>query len=305
MPRTAPSIWNWSRRERREFLQGLLFISPWLVGVLVFLAIPLGAAIYFSFTEYDILRPPRWIGLLNYQRLGTDPFFAKAISNTLYYVIVGVPLFVVTAFALALLLNSRIRFRSLFRTLFYIPAIVPTVAAAMVWLWILNVQHGLINSFVIGMGLPAIPFLSSQDLVKPTLVLIGCWASGQSMLIFLAALQDVPRSLIDAAVVDGANSLQRFWHITIPMCTPALLFVLLTGMIGAFQYFAFAWVLTRGGPNRASEFYAVYLYRTGFQDLRMGYAATLGWVLFLIVIVATIILYRSSARWVYYGGGGE
>jgi ABC-type sugar transport system permease subunit len=302
MQRSAPFPWQWSKREQRDFYRGLLFISPWLAGLLIFLAFPLLSSIYFSLTEYDILRPPKFIGLANYQRLFEDRFFSKAISNTLFYVIFGVPLFVATAFLLASLLNTNIKFRSVFRTIFYVPAIVPTVAAAMVWLWIFNIQYGLINTFITSLGLPSIPFLSSQEMVKPSLILIGCWASGTSMLIFLAALQDVPRSLIDAAVVDGANGWQRFWHITIPMCTPAILFVMLTGMIGAFQYFAFAWVLTRGGPNRASEFYSVYLYKMGFQDLRMGYAATLGWVLFLIVVLVTVIFYRSSARWVYYGG---
>jgi multiple sugar transport system permease protein len=283
---------------------GILFISPWLIGFLTFLAYPILASFYYSFTDYDILSTSsRFVGLANYERLlFKDEYIGKVTYNTLYYVVFGVPAGLVTAFLLAVLLNSKLRFRSLFRTLFYIPSVVPTVASAMVWLWIFNMQYGVINSFLASIGLQAIPFLSSQQLVKPSLIIINCWASGSAMVIFLAALQDVPRSLYDAAIVDGANKLEQFWHVTVPMCTPAILFSLLTGMIGAFQYFTFAWILTQGGPNRASEFYAVHLYRQAFIFLRMGYASAMAWALFAMVVIVTVILYRSSARWVYYGG---
>lgn len=296
--------WQWTVRERRDFARGLIFILPWLIGFVLFLAYPIAASFYYSFTDYDVLsRSARLVGLDNYRRLlFGDEYIGKVLYNTIYYVIFGVPAGLVTAFLLAVLLNTDLRMRSLFRTLFYVPAVVPAVATTMVWLWIFNVQYGVINAFLASLGLRAIPFLSSQELVKPSLILIHCWASGATMVIFLAALQDVPRSLYDAATVDGANAWHRFWHVTIPMCTPAILFSLLTGMIGAFQYFTFAWILTNGGPNRASEFYAMHLYRQAFVYLRMGYASAMAWALFLIVVVVTIILYRSSARWVYYGG---
>jgi multiple sugar transport system permease protein len=300
---TVVAPWRWTLRERREFLRGIIFISPWLVGLLAFLAYPIVASLYYSFTDYDIPRSARFVGLENYQRLAFgDEYIGKVLYNTIYYTLYGVPLGLVTAFLLAMLLNANLKFRSLFRTLFYVPAVVPAVASAMVWLWIFNAQYGVINSFLAGLGLQAIPFLSSQTLVKPSLIIIHCWASGISMVIFLAALQDVPRALYDAAIVDGANSWQRFWNVTIPMCTPAILFNLLTGMIGAFQYFTFAWILTQGGPNRASEFFALYLYRQAFVFLRMGYASALAWFLFAIVVIVTVVLFRSSARWVYYGG---
>ena len=298
--------WQWTMRERRDFARGLIFILPWLVGFLLFLAYPIAASLYYSFTDYDVLsRSAHLVGLDNYRRLlFGDEYIGKVLYNTIYYVIFGVPAGLVTAFLLAVLLNADLRMRSLFRTLFYVPAVVPAVATTMVWLWIFNVQYGVINAFLASLGFRAIPFLSSQELVKPSLILIHCWASGATMVIFLAALQDVPRSLYDAATVDGANAWHRFWHVTVSMCTSVILFSLLTGMIGAFQYFTFAWILTNGGPNRASEFYAMHLYRQAFIYLRMGYASAMAWALFLIVVVVTIILYRSSARWVYYGGEG-
>ena len=295
--------WQFSHQEKRDFLKGLGFISPWLLGFVLFMAYPIGASLYFSFTDYDILTAPKFVGLDNYRAmLFEDEYLPKVLYNSVYYVILGVPAGLVTAFLLANLLNTNLRFRSLLRTVCYIPTVVPTVASAMVWLWIFNSQYGVINSFLASLGIRAIPFLSSQALVKPSLILIHCWAAGGTMIIFLAALQDVPRSLYEAAGVDGANGPQRFLNITIPMCTPAILFNLLTGMIGAFQYFTFAWILTQGGPNRASEFYALYLYRQAFVYLKMGYGSAMAWVLFVIVVVATILLFRSSARWVYYAG---
>ncbi|NLF03222.1 MAG: sugar ABC transporter permease [Anaerolineales bacterium] len=304
LARTDLRPWRWTTQERRSFLVGMLFISPWLIGFLAFLAYPIAASLYYSFTDYDILsRTANFVGLENYERLlFKDEYIGKVTYNTLYYVVYAVPAGMVTAFLLAVLLNSKLRARSVFRTLFYIPSVVPAVASAMVWLWIFNMQYGVINSFLASIGLQGIPFLSSQTLVKPSLIIIHCWSSGSAMVIFLAALQDVPRSLYDAATVDGAGKLQQFWHVTVPMCTPAILFSLLTGMIGAFQYFTFAWILTQGGPNRASEFYAVHLYRQAFVFLRMGYASAMAWALFAMVVIVTVILYRSSARWVYYGG---
>jgi multiple sugar transport system permease protein len=293
---------RWTLRERQDFIKGLAYISPWLIGFLAFVAYPVAAALYYSLSFYDLLRPPQFIGLTNYREILEDEFIPKVLYNTLYYVAFGVPSGVVTAFLLAALLNTRLIGRPFFRTLFFIPSIVPVVSSAMVWLWVFNTQYGVINMFLDSWGLPAIPFLSSPELAKPSLILIHCWSSGGAMIIFLAALQDVPKHLYDAATVDGAGAWHRFWHITIPMCTPAILFNLLTGIIGAFQYFTFAWLLTQGGPNNATEFYAVYLYRNAFSFLKMGYAAALAWVLFLIVMAVTLLIFRSSARWVYYGG---
>jgi multiple sugar transport system permease protein len=206
------------------------------------------------------------------------------------------------AFLLAALLNNKMKARPFFRTLFFLPVLVPAVASAEVWRWVYNTNFGVINSVLKGWGLPVIPFLSSMVLAKPSLIIIHMWAQGTAIVIFLAALQDVPRALYDAAMVDGANALQRFRHITIPMCTPAILFVLLTGVIGSFQQFGLAWLLTQGGPNQATEFYSIYLYRNAFVYFKMGYASGLAWILFLVIVVFTVLVFRSSARWVYYGG---
>lgn len=290
------------RKALMANLKGLAFVSPWLLGFLLFTIYPILASLYYSFTRYDVIRAPTFIGLENYINLFTaDRVFKTVLGNTLYFVLIGVPLGVVAAFLLAMLLNNDIRFRPVFRTIFYIPAIVPVVASAMVWLWVMNTQYGLINSVWTSWGNKAIPFISSPGMAKPSLILIHIWAQGNAIVIFLAALQDVPRSLYDAALVDGAGRWARFWHVTIPMCTPAILFVLITGLIYAFQYFVFPWLLTGGGPRNSTEFYSVYLYRNAFEFFKMGYASALAWVLFVVIVAFTILVFRTSARWVYYG----
>ena len=292
-----------SRQEVGRMVTGLLFVSPWIIGFLAFTVYPLGASFYYSLTHYDVFRPARFVGLDNYREMFfIDSMFGTVLGNTLWFVVVSVPAAFVTAFLLAILLNQKIRARPLFRTIFFLPSITPAVASVMVWLWIYNTQHGLINSILIGFGKKAIPWLSSTTLAKPSLVIVQCWMQGTAVVIFLAALQDVPRALYEAALVDGANTLQRFWNVTIPMVTPVMLFVLLTGLIGTFQSFLFPWLLTRGGPNNATELYSVYVYRSAFKHFKMGYASALGWLLLLIIVVFTIILFRTSARWVYYGG---
>lgn len=302
----GPSVRRRGHQERRNIIKGLLFISLWLIGFLLFTIYPILASAYYSFTRYDIVRRPKFVGWTNYAELFfVDKIFKTVLGNTFYLVLIGVPASLIVAFLLANLLNTDIRFRSLFRTIFFIPSLVPTVAAAMVWLWIYNPRYGLINSFLASQGLQAIPWLSSPTLAKPSLIIIQCWAQGSAIVIFLAALQDVPRSLCDAAIVDGANWYQRFRHVTIPMCTPAILFILLMGLIGTFQSFTLTWLLTEGGPKKATEFYGIYLYRNAFNFFKMGYASALAWLLFLIIVAFTIVIFRTSARWVHYGGQAE
>ncbi len=294
---------RWNRSRTRSLLKGLAFISPWLVGFAAFVLYPIAASAYYSLTRYDVLRAPRFIGLENYIELFTkDEIFRTVLSNTVYLVVLGVPAGLVVAFLLASLLNRKMKARPLFRTIFFLPVLVPAVASAEVWRWVYNTNYGVINAMVKSWGLPVIPFISSMQLAKPSLILIHMWTQGTAIIIFLAALQDVPRSLKDAARVDGANALQRFWHVTIPICTPAILFVTLTGMIGMFQYFTLGWLLTQGGPNEATEFFSLYLYRNAFQYFKMGYASALAWILFVIILIFTLLIFRSSARWVYYAG---
>ncbi len=293
-------------KQLKANLKGVTFASPWVLGFLLFTVYPIVSSLYYSFTRYDVLRRPAFIGLENYITLLTqDGRFRTVLVNTLYFVIFGVPLGVVTAFLLASLLNARVRLRPLYRTVFFIPTIVPVVASAMVWRWVYNAQYGIINAALAAMGQKAIPFLSSPILAKPSLILIHCWGQGSAMVIFLAALQDVPRSLYDAALVDGAGSFDRFWHVTVPMCTPAILFILITELIGAFQYFSFPYLLTGGGPMDSTEFYGLYLFHCAFQFYKMGYASALAWLLFVVIVIFTVLVFRTSARWVYYGGATE
>jgi multiple sugar transport system permease protein len=292
------------QREARKILRGSLFISPWIVGFIAFTIYPIIASFYYGLTRYDVVRPARFIGLANYRELlFKDDMFRIVLGNTLYFVIFGVPAAIVTAFLIANLLNTNIKGRSVFRTIFFVPSIVPAVASVMVWLWIYNTQFGLIDGFLISQGLPAINWLSDPALAKPSLIIIQCWEQGASIVIFLAALQDVPREMYEAAVIDGATSFRRFLSITIPLCTPSILFVLITGLIGTFQSFTTPYLLTRGGPNNATNLYAIYLYQNAFEFFKMGYASALAWILFLIIIVFSISVFRSSARWVYYAAG--
>ncbi len=292
-----------TKTEKRNQITGLAFISPWLIGFVLFALFPLVASLYYSMTNYDFIRDPQFIGMTNYVRLFTvDPDFWTVMYNTLYYVGIGVPLGIMVAFLIANLLNSNIRGRTLFRSVIYIPSIVPAVCTAMVWLFILNVQYGAINGILKTMGLATIPFLSSPDLAKPSLIMIYVWAQGTAVVIFLAALQDVPRSLYDAALVDGANTWQRFWNVTVPLCTPVILFNFIMGIITAFQDFTLPFVLTGGGPMKSTEFYVVNLYRNAFVQFSIGKASAMAWILFLIILFFSVILFRTSARWVYYGG---
>jgi len=296
----------WQRPQGQNVLKGLAFISPWIIGYVGFTLYPVLASAYYSLTRYDVIRKPRFIGFENYTDLFMrDEVFWTVVVNTLYLVLVGVPAGIVTAFLLANLLNREMKGRPFFRTIFFLPTLVPAVAAAEVWRWVYNTNYGVINSILKGMGLAVIPFLSSVSLAKPSLILVHMWAQGTAIIIFLAALQDVPRSLYDAALVDGANAWRRFWHITIPMTTPAILFVSLTGMIGMFQYFTQGWLLTEGGPNNATEFYSIYLYRNAFQFFKMGYASALAWILFLVILAFTLLIFRTSDRWVFYAGEGR
>lgn len=293
-------------QERRNLLLGLLFASPWIIGFLAFTLYPIASSFYYSFTRYDLLREPVLIGVDNYVNLFTgDEDFRIVAANTLWWVFISTPLGVLSAFLMALLLNTNIGARSFFRAVFFFPSIVPVVVTAFVWLFLLNIQYGAVNATLQAVGLSVIPFLSDPQIVKPTLVIIHMWAQGAAMVIFLATLQDVPRSLYEAAMIDGASSLRRLWHVTIPMVSPIILFNLVLSFIGGFQYFTLPWLLTGGGPNQATEFYSLFLYRNAFVYLRMGKANALAWVLFAVIIFFTYLLFRFSGRFVYYAGASR
>jgi multiple sugar transport system permease protein len=288
----------------RNQIAGMLFVLPWIIGFFAFTAYPIAASAYYSLTLYDIINDPRFIGLNNYIFMfSQDPSFPIVLYNTIYFVILGVPVGLVVSFLFASLLNNKIVARPLFRTFFFLPSIVPSVAVAMVWLWMYNPSYGLVNATLTALGMQVIPWLGAPSLAKVSLIIINIWTQGGAIVIFLAALQDVPRELYDAAKVDGANALARFLNVTIPMCTPSVLFVLITGIIFAFQYFTIPWVMTQGGPMQSTEVYGIYLYRNAFAFFKMGYASALAWVLFVVIVTSTFVMFRSSARWVYYGGG--
>jgi multiple sugar transport system permease protein len=291
---------GWRRYRRLGW--GLFFVSPWLVGFLAFVVAPILASLYFSLTRYDVLTPPRFVGLENYRELLDDRVYWQAVHNTLFYVVFAVPGHALVGFGLAYLLNRRLPARPLWRTIFFLPAIVPAVAAATIWAWIYNSEFGLLNGLLNSFGIASVPWLSSESLVKPSLIAISLWSSGAVMVIYLAALQDVPQHLYEAARIDGASWHHELRYLTVPLVSPATVFVLVTGLIGAFQYFTFPYLLTRGGPANASLFYPLYLYFNSFQWFKMGYAAAMAWIMFVLTVLCAVALFRSSARWAYYQG---
>lgn len=303
-PRATPRRrWGVSRQTVHDNIVGYLFFSPWLVGLVLFNILPILSAIYYSFTEYSVLQAPKWVGLRNFQEMFyVDELFWKAVYNTLYYAIFSVPLGLIFAIALAMLLNYRIWGLTFFRATFFLPSIVPGVAAAVVWAWILNPEYGLVNDLLARFGLPGPPWLTSEVWSKPAFILMSLWGIGSTAIIFLAALQDIPQHLYEAAEIDGANLFQRAHYVTMPMLTPAIFFNLIMGVIGALQIFTQVFVISDGGPLWSTLFYVFYLYRQGFQYFNMGYASALSLILFLITLLFTMILMLTSKRWVYYEG---
>ena len=285
-------------------LAGPLFAAPWLVGFTVFIAYPIAASLYYSFCAYDAIRPPHWVGLQNYQRMFfEDDLFWKSLWNTLYMVVFGLPVGLAVSLGIALLLNQKLKGIALYRTLFYIPSIVPVVATSILWLWLLNPEMGLVNVVLGRLGASHPPaWLTDPAWAKPALILTGLWGAAGGMVIYLAALQDVPEALYEAAAIDGANRLQQFRHVTLPMLSPVILFNLIMGLIGMFQYFTQAYVMTNGGPQDATTFYALHLFNRAFLDFQMGYASAMAWVLFVVTLLCALVIFRTSARWVYYGG---
>jgi multiple sugar transport system permease protein len=326
-----------------EIAWGTLFITPWIIGFLLFTAFPMIASLYLSFTNYNITssRTPSWVGMSNYSRMlslevktlddenqssagvlsggysewfrigktvigATDPFFWKSMKVTLFFGFVALPVGLLVALGIAALVNMPIIAVKLFRSIFYLPSVVPAVAGALVMQQMYNRDVGWINSALQVVGIEGPNWLSDERFVMPALVMIGLWGIGNAMIIYLAGLQGVPTELYEAAKVDGANAFLRFYRITLPMITPVILYNLITGLIGTFQYFTTAFVLTggRGDPNYATYFYNLYLYKVAFvfQDTGMGYASAMAWILLIIVVIITAIVFLTSGKWVFYAG---
>jgi multiple sugar transport system permease protein len=292
-----------TRGELRNVGLGLLFISPWIVGFLAFTLYPVLASVYYSFCDYDVLSTPVWTGTLNYRDMFSDSVFWKSLRNTLYFTAYSLPLGLILAFLLAVLLNNQVRLRPLFRTCFFLPSLVPVVAVSMLWLWIFNGSFGLLNYALGLLGIHGPNWLSDQQWTKPALIMTTLWGVGGSMVIYLAALQDVPRDLYDSADIDGANAWHRLVHITFPMVSPVIYFNLVMGIIGSLQVFAGPYIMFNGsGPNRSALFYATYIYENAFSYNQMGYACAMAWVLFLIILGLTWVATRATRKHIYYGG---
>lgn len=286
-----------------ETITGWLLVAPWLLGFFLFTAGPMLASIALSFSSWDLLTPPRWVGLDNYVKLATaDPSVGRSLRVTTVYAFLSVPLNVAFGLFVALLLNERIKLQSLARTVYYLPSVVSGVAVALLWRWIFAADFGLVNAFLALFGIQGPAWLSDTRTALPALIIMSLWGVGGGMVIYLAGLQSVPTSLYEAAEIDGAGSFRRFWNITVPMISPVIFFQTIMGIIGALQTFTQAFIMTDGGPKEATLFFLLYLYRNAFQYFKMGYAAALAWVLFVYILVLTLLVLRSSSSWVYYEG---
>jgi multiple sugar transport system permease protein len=289
---------------RSEQRWGPIMAAPAILGFAVFTLAPMVASLFFSFTDWTIGGSFSFTGLTNYKRMFFhDPLFYKSLTVTLYYTLASVPLILIVGLLAALLLNQDARGKGIFRTIYYLPTLVPSVASAVLWIWIFNPDVGLLNSMLRDLGLHGSQWIYDSSTAVPSLILMSAWGFGNAAVIFLAGLQGVPRHLYEAVAIDGGGAWRKFRNVTLPMMTPTIFYNLVTGVIGTFQVFNQAFIMTQGGPNNATEFYIYYLYQTAFTKSQMGYASALAWVLFFIVLVITLLLFRNARRWVYYEVG--
>lgn len=297
----AAGVKRRSRMARREAIEGYISISPWLIGFLLFTVGPLLASLYYSFTEWTITRPPVWIGFDNYIRMFTrDALFWQALKVTLLYVLMSVPLKLVFGLGLSLLLNLSLRGMNFFRTVFYIPAVISGVAVSLMWMWLLQPDTGVVNTLLDMVGIKGPGWFWDPVWALPSVALMSVWGVGGMAIIYLAGLQNIPPHLYEAAMLDGAGAVGRFWRVTLPLLTPTIFFLLVIELIDAFKIFTQAFVITKGGPLKATYFFLFYYYEEAFQNFNMGYASALALVLMVIILAATLLVNYSSKRWVYY-----
>jgi multiple sugar transport system permease protein len=293
------------RQGLRRDLTGWLWVSPWIVGFMAFMLVPILMSLYYSFTDYPLLEPPLRVGLANYARLLSDGVFGLAVRNTLVYTLISVPLCTALGVVLASLLNSRVRAKGFFQAAVFVPTLVPMTAAAMVWMWIFNGEFGLVNRLLALVGVRGPNWLLDERWVMPALVVVTLWGVGQAVVVYIAALQDVPQPLYEAGSIDGMGPVRRFWHITLPMLSPVILFNVITLTISALQMFAIPYVLSKaapGGPDRAMYFYTMYMYDNAFVYGQMGYASAMAWIQLIIILSLTGLTFVLSRRFVYYRG---
>jgi multiple sugar transport system permease protein len=309
-----------TRSERSRLARGLTFTGPWIIGFLIFLLVPVCLSFYYSFCDYSLLQRPAFIGLSNYQELIADPVFWQSVRNTIIYAAMALPAGLFVSLGLALLLNQRVPGQSIYRTIIFLPSLVPTVASAMLWMWLFNAKLGLINAvlaippfstLVRGMNqalalfhLAPIPtpigWLTDPSWALPALAMMSVWGVGQTVVIYLAGLQDVPRELYESAEMDGANAWQRLRSVTLPMLSPVIFFNLIMAIIGTLQVFSIPYIMTGGGPARATYFFTMYLYDNAFNYLKMGYASAMAWLQLLMILLLTGVAFWSSKHWVHY-----
>lgn len=291
--------------RQREALEGYICLLPWALGFFLFVGGPMVASFVLSLTNYDIVHPAEFVGLDNLHRAFVeDNLFWGSIGRTFYYAAVLVPLGMIASLLAALLLDQHLKGTTVYRTLYFLPSLTPTVAAALLWLWILQPDVGVVNFLLSKVGIRGPAWFGSKEWAIPAMILIGLWstAGGNRMMIFLAGLQGVPQELYEAAQVDGAGTWSKFWNVTLPMISPTLFLLLVLGIIAALKVFATAFVATNGGPAYATWFYALHIYKQAFEYYNMGYASALSWIFFVVMFAFTYIQFRASSRWVYYGG---
>ena len=293
----------------RENIEGYLFISPWILGMVLFALGPILASFGLAFTRWNLFTEPEYVGWANFQKLAHDPLFYKSVFNTIYYTVFAVPLGLVLALGLAMLVNHRLRGVNFFRTAFFLPNIVAGIAMLLLWKWLFDPNFGLINLFLdwtglmavlewIGLGRPQ--WISSRTGAMPGMIFMSIWGLGGSMMIFLAGLQNIPRELIEAAELDGAGPWKRFRYVTLPLLTPTIFFLMMVGVIASLQIFNQAYVMTQGGPAHATLFYVLYLFQTAFERFQMGYACAMALVLFIITLIVSLIQLAMGKKWVHY-----
>lgn len=301
--RATPTVGRparWSPLRLRDAFWGYLFIAPSMLGVLMFTLFPVLAALGISFSEWNLITPPRFVGLEGYRALLSDPVFGKVLLNTLYYTAGSVPLNLVLSLALALALNQKIRGIAVYRTAYFMPVVSSMVAVGLIWAWLYDTDYGLINALLARLHLPPVAWLTSTEWAMPAVIVTSVWKSlGFNMVIFLAALQDVPEGLYEAARIDGAGAWRLFRHITLPLISPAVFFVVVMGIIGSFQAFDQVYVMTEGGPARATTVIVYYIWQNAFKFFKMGYASAMAYVLFLLVLLATLAQWQVRRRWVF------
>lgn len=289
------------KTRTRDTIAFFLFISPWLIGFVVFTIVPMLASLFISFTDWNILTPPVWSGTKNFQTIFSDPLFYKSIQVTLTYTLFSVPLNIILSIFVAMLLNNALPGMRLFRTIFYLPAIVSGVVISVIWLWIYNPDYGLINGFLAMFGIEGPGWVYDENWALPSLIIMSLWGIGTNIVLYLAGLQGISTEYYEAAHIDGANFWQRLIYITLPSMSPVLLFTTLTGIINSLQTFTQAFIMTDGGPNNATNFYAFYIYNNAFVWRKMGEACAQAWILFIIIFILTMITLKVSNGHVHYG----